>query len=145
MCSKVYTVKCEKTVTKFFRPQLEAGKAENRGKGFKLGSEKWPRPSNQGTHGGSLVCAWTLHVFLGWRVHAQTREATRGRLGLPKCPPETAMQSKVYIFILIFSTCRFRGALDPRHQSRLCLQCSQSFLAWKYLLLAVGIADLRET
>lgn len=55
------------------------------------------------------------------------------------------MQSKVYVFILILSTWRFRGVLDLRHQSRLCLQFSQSFLAWKYLLLAVGIADLRET
>ena len=127
LCSKVYTVKCEKTVTKFFRPQLEAGKAENRGKGFKLGAEKWPRPSNHRD---------------AWRVHAQTREATRGRLDLPKCPPKTAMQSEVYIFILILST---GGSEDWRHQSRLCPQCSQSFHTWKYLLLSVGIVDLRKT
>lgn len=75
---KVYTGKGEKTVTKFFKPQLEPGKAENREKG-----PGWEQRNGLGMGSPSN------HRDLR-KVHAQTREATRGRLDPPKCPSRAA-------------------------------------------------------
>lgn len=67
-------------MTEFFRLWLEAGKAGNR-------------------YGLSME---SLSNHRDARVLAETREATRGRPGPPKCPPRAARQGEVLISLVLF-------------------------------------------
>lgn len=68
-------------MTEFFRLWLEAGKAGNRD-GLSMESLSNHRDAR--------------------RVLAETREATRGRPGPPKCPPRAARQGEVLTSLVLF-------------------------------------------
>lgn len=95
LCTEDYTGKGERTA---FRAWAGGKKGWVRETGPGWGQRNDPSmgsPSNHRTHGGPM----------------QTREATRGRSGPPKCPPTAAVQCEVHI-LFILTTSTFRGALD---------------------------------